>query len=91
MDTKSPLPEKRLPSCWLMRGRLPCSSRQRSSLAITPGSARATKHQIYRDLHRGAAESVTDAERLMESMIRHPDYGEGVKAWMEKRGANWRG
>ena len=58
---------------------------------VAPGSARATKHQIYRDLHRGAAEAVVDAERLMEDMIRQPDYGEGVKAWMEKRGADWRG
>jgi hypothetical protein len=24
-------------------------------------------------------------------MIRHPDYGEGVKAWMEKRVAAWTG
>ena len=58
---------------------------------VSPGSARATKHQIYRDLHRGAAAAVEDAERLMETMIRHPDYGEGVKAWMEKRGADWQG
>ena len=56
---------------------------------VAPGSARATKHQIYRDLHRGAAEAVVEAERLMEAMIRHPDYGEGVKAWMEERRANW--
>ena len=59
--------------------------------SVAPGSARETKHQIYRDLHRGAAEAVTDAERLLESMIRHPDYGEGVKAWMEKRRAEWAG
>jgi len=59
--------------------------------AVAPGSARETKRQIYRDLHRDAASAVIDAEQLMESMIRHPDYGEGVKAWMEKRGAVWRG
>ena len=52
---------------------------------VAPGSARETKHQIYRDLHRGAASAVIEAERLLEDMIRHPDYGEGVKAWMEKR------
>jgi enoyl-CoA hydratase/carnithine racemase len=59
--------------------------------SVAPGSARETKHQIYRDLHRGAAEAVIEAERLLESMIRHPDYGEGVKAWMEKRRATWAG
>ncbi|HEX4199258.1 MAG TPA: enoyl-CoA hydratase-related protein [Caulobacteraceae bacterium] len=58
---------------------------------VAPGSARATKHQIYRDLHRDAAAAVTEAERLLEDMIRQPDYGEGVKAWMEKRVAAWTG
>ena len=59
--------------------------------SVSPGSARATKLQIYRDLHRDAATAVIDAERLLDEMIRHPDYGEGVKAWMEKRAADWNG
>jgi enoyl-CoA hydratase/carnithine racemase len=59
--------------------------------SVAPGSARETKRQIYRDLHRDAAAAVTEAERLLEEMIRHPDYGEGVKAWMEKRVAAWTG
>jgi enoyl-CoA hydratase/carnithine racemase len=58
---------------------------------VAPGSARETKHQIYRDLHRDAAGAVADAERLLEGMIRHPDYGEGVKAWLQKRAAQWSG
>ena len=58
---------------------------------VAPGSARATKHQIYRDLHRDAASAVVDAEALLEAMIRHPDYAEGVKAWMQKRTAQWTG
>jgi len=58
---------------------------------VSPGSARETKHQIYRDLHRDAATAVQDAEALMEAMIKHPDYGEGVKAWMQKRAAQWNG
>jgi len=57
--------------------------------SVSPGSARATKHQIYRDLHRDAATSVVEAERLLEEMIRQPDYREGVRAWMEKRPARW--
>ena len=58
---------------------------------VAPGSARETKRQIYRDLHRDAASAVSDAEALLEAMIRHPDYGEGVKAWMQKRTAVWSG
>ena len=58
---------------------------------VAPGSARETKRQIYRDLHRDAAASVRAAEALLESMIREPDYKEGVKAWTEKRTAAWTG
>jgi enoyl-CoA hydratase/carnithine racemase len=58
---------------------------------VAPGSARETKRQIYRDLHRDAAASVKAAEALLESMIREPDYKEGVRAWTEKRPAAWTG
>lgn len=58
---------------------------------VSPGSARETKRQIYRDLHRDAASSVRAAEALLEEMVREPDYREGVKAWMEKRAARWSG
>ena len=63
----------------------------RLARTVSPGSARATKRQIYRDLHRDAAAAVQDSERLLDDMIRHPDYGEGVKAWLEKRNPRWRG
>ena len=59
--------------------------------SVSPASARETKRQIYRDLHGDAASAVTEAERLLEAMIRDPDYAEGVKAWMEKRAADWKG
>ena len=58
---------------------------------VAPGSARETKRQIYRDLHRDAAGAVVEAERLLETMIKGPDYKEGAKAWMEKRPARWSG
>lgn len=61
------------------------------AVGVAPGSARETKRQIYRDLHRDAAASVRAAEALLESMIREPDYKEGVKAWTEKRPAVWAG
>jgi enoyl-CoA hydratase/carnithine racemase len=58
---------------------------------VAPGSLQNTKRQIYSDLHRDAASAVRDSERLVEAAVKHPDYGEGVKAWMEKRPAKWRG
>lgn len=58
---------------------------------VAPGSARETKRQIYRDLHRDAASSVAAAEALLVAMAREPDYREGVKAWMEKRPPRWGG
>lgn len=58
---------------------------------VSPGSLRATKRQIYLDLHRDAATAVSEAERLLNEMVKHPDYKEGVKAWMEKRKAEWQG
>jgi enoyl-CoA hydratase/carnithine racemase len=58
---------------------------------VAPGSARETKRQIYRDLHRDAASSVKRAEALLVEMSRTDDYREGVKAFMEKRPPAWRG
>lgn len=58
---------------------------------VAPGSARESKRQIYRDLHRDAAASVIAAERLLEAMIREPDYKEGVRAWSDKRPPAWTG
>jgi len=57
----------------------------------SPGSLRETKRQLYRDWHRSVSESVQDSERLLKEMARHPDYTEGVAAWMEKRVACWKG
>ncbi|MGV8995709.1 MAG: enoyl-CoA hydratase-related protein [Parvibaculaceae bacterium] len=58
---------------------------------VSPGSLRETKRQIYTDLHRDAASAVNHAEAMLTEMSMHPDYKEGVKAWMEKRKANWQG
>ncbi len=63
----------------------------RQFLAVAPGSARETKRQIYRDLHRDAASSVKVAEALLVEMSKTADYKEGVKAWMEKRTPDWAG
>ncbi|GAK45346.1 enoyl-CoA hydratase/isomerase [Tepidicaulis marinus] len=58
---------------------------------VAPGSLRETKWQIYGDQHRPPAEAVRASEALLEAMITHPDYKEGIKAWMEKRPAAWKG
>jgi enoyl-CoA hydratase/carnithine racemase len=58
---------------------------------VAPGSVRESKRQIYRDLHRDAANSVRNAEALLVEMSKTADYKEGVKAWMEKRTPNWTG
>ncbi len=56
---------------------------------IAPGSLRETKWQIYTDLHRDIASSVTTSESLIDSMSRSQNYKEGVRAFMEKRAPNW--
>lgn len=58
---------------------------------VAPGSLRATKLQIYSDQHRDIASSVHHADELLNSMSREPDYTEGLRAFMEKRKANWTG
>jgi enoyl-CoA hydratase/carnithine racemase len=56
-----------------------------------PGSLRMTKQQIYADQHRSVADAVADSERLLNEAVTHPDYKEGLSAWLAKRPANWRG
>ena len=57
----------------------------------SPGSLRMTKNQIYADLHRPLNEAVEESERLLNEAIAHPDAGEGIKAWLEKRPTKWVG
>ena len=57
---------------------------------VAPSSLTATRHQVYADLHRSAAESVRDSERRLEAMMKSDDYREGVAAFVGKRAPNWR-
>lgn len=56
---------------------------------IAPSSLRATKHQIYTDLHEDASDSVKRSQRFMEQMMQGPDFKEGVAAFLEKRRAQF--
>ena len=58
---------------------------------VAPGSLRMTRRQIYAGWHQSAAEAVAESERLMNDAITHPDYREGLSAWLAKRPASWRG
>jgi len=52
---------------------------------VSPSSMRETKRQIYSDLHGDAASAVRESQRLLDRMMREPDYAEGVRAFIEKR------
>lgn len=52
---------------------------------VSPASIRATRSQIYGDLHRTLPESIDLAGRLLNEMMGGEDYREGVAALTEKR------
>ena len=57
--------------------------------SVSPNSLRQTRWQIYRDLHRDVATSVTNSEKLIEEMAKEEDFREGVAALVEKRSPDW--
>lgn len=58
--------------------------------SVAPGSLRASKHQLYVDLHRDIGASVAHAEGLLEEMMQEPAFAEGVAALTEKRPPRFR-
>jgi enoyl-CoA hydratase/carnithine racemase len=52
---------------------------------ISPAANAAAKRQLYADLDRDVGASASESERLLDEMVKHPDYAEGVRAWMAKR------
>jgi len=52
---------------------------------VSPRSLAATKVQLYTDLHRDAAGAARHAEELLRSMMKGPDFAEGVAALSERR------
>jgi enoyl-CoA hydratase/carnithine racemase len=58
---------------------------RRLATEVSPASLAATKIQLYTDLHRDVADAVADAGARLETMMRQPDFVEGVAALREKR------
>jgi len=52
---------------------------------ISPSSLRATRRQIYTDLHGDVASAVNRSQRLLEEMMTGPDFAEGIAAFLDKR------
>jgi enoyl-CoA hydratase/carnithine racemase len=54
--------------------------------ALSPNALTTTKRQLYDDLlASNPAASVDRSKELIGELMRHPDYGEGVRALVEKR------
>jgi enoyl-CoA hydratase/carnithine racemase len=58
---------------------------RRLATEISPLSLRATKRQIYTDLHGDVGTAVARSEELLEHMVTQPDFTEGVAALQAKR------
>ena len=56
---------------------------------VAPGSLQETKWQIYADLHQDVGSAVRHADQKLDEMVQHPNYKEGLKAYLKKRPAHW--
>ncbi len=57
---------------------------------VSPHALRATKRQLALDTVRpGPAQSVRDAQARLETMTTEVDYGEAIRAFVERRPAIW--
>jgi enoyl-CoA hydratase/carnithine racemase len=55
----------------------------------SPTSMAQTKRQVYADLERPLAESLEAANQLMFASFSGPDFGEGVRSFVERRPPNF--
>ena len=51
----------------------------------SPTSMAIMKRQVYQQLHAGLGSAEREAQRLMVESFGRPDFGEGVKSYMERR------
>jgi enoyl-CoA hydratase/carnithine racemase len=51
----------------------------------SPKSMATMKAQVYRHLHMAENEAIAEANELMNRSFSYPDFGEGVKSFVEKR------
>ncbi|OBK39232.1 enoyl-CoA hydratase [Mycobacterium sp. 1245111.1] len=57
--------------------------------ANSPTAMRATKKALWRSLEVGMAQARSEAADEIWRLRNHPDHGEGVRAWREKRIPQW--
>ncbi len=55
----------------------------------SPTAMRATKKALWRSLEVGLSEAKREASDEIWRLRNHPDHAEGVRAWREKRPAQW--
>ncbi|UUO04225.1 enoyl-CoA hydratase/isomerase family protein [Mycolicibacterium novocastrense] len=55
----------------------------------SPTAIRATKKALWHSLEVGLSEAKAAATEEIWRLRNHPDHAEGVRAWREKRPANW--
>lgn len=53
--------------------------------SCSPASIAVMKRQVYEHFHRGLGDAERDAQRLMLASFERPDFGEGVRSFVEKR------
>lgn len=58
---------------------------------VSPEALRQSKRQTYLDFHRDVGASVREANTLLSEMVKQPDYKEAIKAFLDKRPAEWGG
>lgn len=56
---------------------------------VSPEALKQSKRQTYLDFHRDVGASVREANQLLDTMVKQDDYKEAIKAFLEKRPANW--
>ncbi len=56
---------------------------------VSPEALRQSRRQTYLDFHRDIGASVREANTLLDAMVKQPDYKEAIRAFLEKRPADW--